>query len=85
MEVPWGAFITLGIYIVGSTIGFVWWMATITEQIKNLTKIIQEMSANHTLYARKEDIARELGVIERQQETLWERYDKLKEKVDTKQ
>lgn len=82
MQIPWGAIITLLVYIVGSTIGFVWWMATITEQLKNLGVAVTNLSNNNILYARKEDIARELGVIEKRQETMWEKLDKLKEKVD---
>lgn len=82
MNIPWGAIVTLGLYIVASTIGFVWWMATITEQLKSLKDLVKSLSDNNILYARKEDIARELGVIEKRQEAMWEKLDKLKEKVD---
>lgn len=83
MNIPWEAIEGLLIYVIGSTIGFVWWMATITADMKTLQILVKEMSLNNGFYARKEDVARELGVIERQQETLWNKYDKLKEKVDT--
>lgn len=82
MNVPWEALITLMIYMVGSTIGFVWWMATITEQIKTLSKLVEKMSESDSLYARKDDVARELGVIESRQEAIGIKFDKLKEKVD---
>lgn len=82
MQIPWEAIITLILYIIGSTIGFVWWMATITEQIKALSKLVEKMSNADGLYARKEDMARELGVIESRQATMWDKFDKLKEKVD---
>ena len=83
MQIPWEAIEGLAVYIIGSTIGFVWWMATITEQIKTLSKLVTKMSEADGLYARKEDVARELGVIILRQETMWEKYDKLKEKVDS--
>ncbi len=82
MEIPWGALVTVGIYIIGSTIGFVWWMATITEQLKSLKELVKAMSEMNGLYAHKVDVARELGVIERNQETMWTKFEKLKEKVD---
>lgn len=82
MNIPWEALITLIIWIVGSTIGFVWWMATQTAELKALKELVKDMAYNNTLYARKEDIARELGVVEKQIETMWVKFDKLKEKVD---
>lgn len=54
-----------------------------TEQVKNLTKLVEALNTNNNLYARKEDVARELGVIEKNQDTMWSKFDKLKEKVDT--
>lgn len=82
MQIPWEAIISLSLYIIGSTIGFVWWMATITQQIKTLTDVVKEISVTNGLYAKKEDVARELGVIENNQEKMWDKIDKLKEKVD---
>lgn len=83
MNIPWEAIEGLAVYILGSTLGFVWWMATITEQIKTLSKLVEKMAQADSLYARKEDVARELGVIESRQDTMWEKFDKLKEKVDS--
>lgn len=82
MEIQWGALVTLGIYVIGSTIGFVWWMATITEKLNSALIKLKELSDNNAIYARREDVARELGVIEKQIETMWGKLDKLKEKVD---
>lgn len=81
MQIPWGAVVTLFLYIVGSTIGFIWWMATITEKLNSALEKLREMGINNNLYARKEDVARELGVIEKNQETMWAKFDKLEEKV----
>ncbi len=82
MNVPWEAIISLLLYIIGSTLGFVWWMATITEQVKSIKELVKTMSDSNGLYARKEDVAREMGIIERNQETMWNKFEKLKEKVD---
>lgn len=82
MSIPWEAIISLAIYIIASTVGFVWWMATITEQLKSLKDLVKNITENNAFYARREDMARELGVIEKRQDTMWEKYDRLKEKVD---
>ena len=83
VNIPVEAFITLGLYIVGSSVGFVWWMATITEQLKTLKELVKTMGEMNTTYARRDDMARELGVIEKTQETMWIKFEKLKEKVDS--
>ena len=82
MSIPWEAIMSLICYLVGSTIGFVWWMATMTEQVKSLTRMVQKMADMDGIYARKEDVAKELALFEKQQESLWKKYDILKEKVD---
>lgn len=82
MNIPWGALVTLTLYVIGSTIGFVWWMATVTEKLNTAISKLKEMNDSNHAYARKEDVARELGVIENNQEKMWEKLDKLKEKVD---
>jgi hypothetical protein len=69
-------------YILITTFGFIWWAATTTEQLKTLKDLVKAITDNNMLYARKEDIAREMGVIEKQIETLWVKHDRLKEKVD---
>lgn len=78
MEMIWALF---G-YILITTGGFIWWAATVNEQLKNLKELVSAITSNNILYARKEDIARELGVIEKAQETMWAKFEKLKEKVD---
>lgn len=83
MTIPWGAIASLAVYIIGSTLGFVWWMATITEQLRSLKELVKSLNDANGLYARKEDMARELGVLESRQETMWAKIDAIKEKVDT--
>ncbi len=82
MNVPWEAIITLGLYLVGSTVGFIWWMATMTEQVKNLTAMVIKLTEMDGTYARKDDVSKEFALFERQQEAIWKKYDSLKERVD---
>ena len=79
IELMWG----LCGYILITTGGFIWWAATITEQLRSLKELVKALSDGNALFARRDDMARELGVIEKQQETMWNKLDKLKEKVDS--
>ena len=78
-EIIWG----LVGYILITTGAFIYWAATTTQQLKTLQELVKDMVHNNALFAHKEDVARELGVIEGNQETMWDRFDKLKEKVDS--
>ena len=78
MVVVWGMF---G-YLLVTTFAAIWWAATQTADMKVLKELVNKLINSDGLYARKEDVVRELGVIEKTQETMWERLDKLKEKVD---
>lgn len=69
-------------YILITTGMSIWWAATTTQQLKTLREMVDKLSSTNNAFARKEDIARELGVIERNQESMWAKLDKLKEKVD---
>lgn len=84
MNIPWGAIATLAIYIIGSTIGFVWWMSRITVTLEFMSKGLDSMSKNMSsmdaLYVRKEDIIRELALHEKRLDTLWTKMDNLKNK-----
>lgn len=78
IQILWGL---IG-YVLITTGGFIWWAATTTEQLKTLKQLVGNLSEMNGLYARREDVLRELGVIERNQETMWSKFEKLKEKVD---
>ena len=77
MNIPWEALIALGIYIIASTIGFVWWMATQTitlqfvrEDLAKANKILLGFEAT---YATKVDVTR----IEMSVDKAHERIDEL--------
>lgn len=79
IQIMWGV---VG-YILVTTWGFIWWAATTTQQLKILEKLVSDLTTANNTFVKKEDVARELGVIERNQETMWAKFDKLKEKVDS--
>lgn len=83
VEIPVAVLWGIAGYILVTTFGFIWWAATTTEQIKNLKELIGKLSLADGLYARREDVARIIGVLESRQEAIGEKFDKLKEKVDS--
>jgi hypothetical protein len=83
IEIPVEVMWAIAGYILVTTGGFIWWAATTSEQIKTLKDLVKSLILADGLYARKEDMVRELGVIIQRQETMWNKYDALKEKVDS--
>lgn len=69
-------------YILVTTAACIWWAATTSQQIKTLSALVNDLTKMNSMYVRREDMYRELGVIERNQDTMFEKLDKLKEKVD---
>jgi hypothetical protein len=62
VEIPLLLIQMFGVYLLGSTVGFIWWMATITEKVNNLVSLVQVI--NTAGYAKKQDVDRELGRIQ---------------------
>ena len=83
VEIPMSVVWALVGYILVTTGGFIWWAATQTADMRSLKELVRKLGDSDGLYARKEDVARELGVVEKNQEAMWEKLDKLKEKVDS--
>ena len=78
VQIIWG----LVGYVMLSTGGFIWWAAVITTKLDFGLAKLKDLSNSNSLYALKTDIARELGVVEKSLETMWNKFEKLKEKVD---
>lgn len=78
MQIIWG----LVGYILVTTGMAIYWAAVMTTKLDiGLSQLKELMSMNH-LYALKTDVAGELAIQERRLDTLGEKFDKLKEKVD---
>jgi hypothetical protein len=81
MEIPWGAIVALGIYVIGSTVGFVWWMATITVTMQYMKDSLTKLSDSSVQYATKAELAERLAekVIPMNQrlDRAWEKLESL--------
>ncbi len=84
MNVPWEALIALLIYIIGSTLGFVWWMATQTIKLEfaltALDVIKTSLSIAEATYAKKVEIAERFAIIDKALEKSWDEIDKIRDK-----
>lgn len=78
MTVPWEALVAIGIYIITSTIGFVWWMATITVRLEILSKAVEKMALQEEIYVKKEDMAKEFSWRDKKMDAAWQKLDTLK-------
>ncbi len=83
MIIPWEALIALLIYIIGSTLGFVWWMATQTIKLEfaltALDVIKTSLSMAEATYAKKVEIAEKFAIMDRAIEKQWDEIDKLRD------
>lgn len=79
MQVPWEALVAMGIYIISSTICFVWWMATISVTLEILKKAVEKMSAqsdqHELIYVKKEDLAKEFSWRDKRLDAAWTKID----------
>ena len=77
MEVPWGALAALAIYIVGSTVGFIWWMATITVTMQYMKEMLDKMAKDQNNYATKLELAEKIVGITLRLDKAWDKIDVL--------
>jgi len=71
LNVPWEAIVAVSIYIVGSTVGFIWWMATITITVQVIREDLKKIIDNNALFATKVEVAR----VEQKVDKSWEKID----------
>lgn len=79
MQVPWEAIIGLGTYILASTIGFVWWMATQTITLQfvreDLAKASALLAGFEATYATKVDMAKDISRLDLSIQSAHKRID----------
>lgn len=83
MNIPWGALVALFTYIIASTLGFVWWMATQTIKLQfaldALKEITNTLSTSEATFATKVEMAKELIMINKTIDKAWLEIDKLRD------
>lgn len=82
MNVPWEAIVALLIYAIGSTIGFIWWMATQTITLQFMEKAITKMSSTiekaDATYATKIELGEKLAVVTSSLDKAWVKIDHIR-------
>lgn len=82
MNIPWSAIIAVFIYVIGSTFGFVWWMATQTIKLEmaldSLKEIKKTLNASEATYATKVEVAKDFSGRDKQIDAMWKKLDLIK-------
>lgn len=82
MKIPWEAVVAVLLYIIASTAGFIWWMATQTVKLEFALVALKEITVALTLatatYVTKVEIAEKLAVMNKNIDKNWEEIDKLR-------
>lgn len=80
MQIPWEAIVAVLIYIIGSTLGFVWWMATQTIKLEfalvALDKISKALTTAEATFATK----LELAALTKSTDKNWDEIEKIRDK-----
>lgn len=66
---------SLLIYIIVSTVGFIWWMATITVTMQYMKEAIDKMSKDQNNYATKLELAEKIVGITLRLDKAWDKID----------
>lgn len=82
MNVPWEAITAILLYIIASTIGFVWWMATQTITLQfvreDLEKANRLLLSFDSSFALKVDVGKDIGRLESNISAAHKRIDEIR-------
>lgn len=82
MSIPWEALAALFVYIIGSTVGFIWWMATQTITLQfvreDLKKANDTLAGMDATYATKADMAKEFSWRDKKIDAIGAKMDQIK-------
>lgn len=70
--------LTLAIGLMGNIIVTVWWASKITTTLEILRSAVEEIKAERKTFATKEEIARELGIADKENKAIWKNIDDIK-------
>ena len=85
MSIEISVLVTMGIYLLTNLCVTVWWMSKVTITLKfvqdELRELVTELKAIKIVYMKREDVVRELSVIEKEQIAIWKKIDTMQEKL----
>ena len=81
--------ITLGIFVIGHLGITIWWASKVTVTLSfvqtELRDLVTELKSIKVIYMKREDVVRELAVIEKEQTAIWKKIDAMQEKLQNHQ
>ena len=79
MDIPYGALATVLLFAVAHTASLIWWMSRTTTVLDSLVKTVDALAdkivKHEAIHPTKEEIAKDIGFIEKQLEAVWKRID----------
>lgn len=75
-----GGFV-LAFGLIGNVITTIWWASRITTTLDILRSAVDELKSEKKTYATKEDVAREVGVADKEHSAIWKNIDEIKSVV----
>lgn len=72
---------TIIVFAIVHTAGLIWWMSKITTTLDTVVKSLEQgqkvLAMHEATYARKEDVSREIGALDKKADKAHERIDSL--------
>lgn len=77
MNIPWEAITALAMYVIASTVGFVWWMSDQTTTMRFLKETLAELVKQNALYATKTEVTEKIILLTSSINKAWDKIDVL--------
>lgn len=81
MEVPWGALITIFIFMLTHLIGSIWWASQITTTLDFMKESVDIMTKaiikHESTYYSKEEAAKDFAYRDKEIEAIWRKLDTI--------
>jgi hypothetical protein len=82
MQLDGSVLVTIIIFALVHTGGFIWWMSRIDTTLKIMSETVKNMaelmSKHDALYYRKEDATKDFAMRDQQINAIWKKVDNLK-------
>ena len=73
--------ITLGIFVAGHLGITIWWASKVSTTLNfvqtELRELVTELKSIKEIYMKREDVIRELSLVEKEQKAIWKKIDFL--------
>jgi hypothetical protein len=84
MNIETGAIVTIMLFVIVHTAGFIWWMSRIDTTLKILSETVKEMvkqiSHHDVIYAKRTEVEKDFALRDQSINAMWKRIDEIKDK-----